>query len=513
MVSPSLIQFRLDFAHGTRSLRMSIIALTSLVSIAIATVQYSTTGHPVAQPQTATPDTRSYSILDYLSAPPISSSILSETGSSSFIPDVRLIKNALSLSTKSVALAPAEVRSTVKAHKPQAQVPISRSAGPTADSLSLSLRNTDVGLTTLSDVSAKWHKSLKDLVKGSVPKATEKASPPVNLTRQGECGYGQVLLSDLKSAWTRAISGFSYTDFIHFVRNQIFATIKAEINEAIYLAHEVSALSRNFTRLTASYLLKGSVSVRALVDDEIRHIFVDKLGFDYHSLSAFNATRVRSAATKQAAQNARSGLNALSSQAAMGARFGKEAIYKARAGLDHLITEAQRLRKGEGDEKEMPLPLKWECRAAHGRGQNKGHPGRWSRRRGNGRTATSPRLARRRSPTETSWRQRFFQAVHNVSLGAAAQSDFGLMRSRRRRLSSGKPTVSCCISIICRFQRSTSAGGGFCVYTISSHRCRFPSNCTVHIVHWYYDHATPIRRNGAWRCYASGRRPTDPLGR
>jgi hypothetical protein len=153
-----------------------------------------------------------------------------------------------------------------------------------------------------------------------------------------------MIISDIKTAWSRALSGFSHSDLIHFIQTQVLDTIKREIQEAIALAAQVLSVSKKATFATGRHLRKAAYQ-------SSKHVSTV-----YGDIKTYGKSVNVTATTQRAydaAHAARSGLGVVSSQAAMTSKKGKEAIYKARAGLDYLIAEARRARGSGGDDNQI----------------------------------------------------------------------------------------------------------------------------------------------------------------
>jgi hypothetical protein len=154
-----------------------------------------------------------------------------------------------------------------------------------------------------------------------------------------------MMIFDIKTAWSRALSGFSHSDLVHFIQTQVLDTIKREIQEAIALAAQVLSLSKNATLATGRHLRKAAYK-------SSKHASTV-----YGNIKTYGRSVNVTATTQRAydaAHAARSGLGVVSSQAAMTSQKGKEAIYKARAGLDYLIAEAKRVRGNGGNDNQKP---------------------------------------------------------------------------------------------------------------------------------------------------------------
>jgi hypothetical protein len=366
---------------------MSIFTLASLLGLVLATVRYSTTPtsdtvtEPIAPPvQTGKP----FSIMDYLPASSSFSNPLfdSAPAPSSIMPDVRLIKNALSLSTKAVPLASdAKVDTQAKVPKVKAGV-----TGEASTSYAVALRNTEAGLMAFVQGST-WPLNRK------VAKKPKPSDTPITSNET----YGQMIISDIKAAWakTRTLSSYSHAEVIHYIRDQILATIQLEIQQALILARYVIQLSKNVTQSASQHLQRGN-----------KHA-IDM----YEHLMAYTTSINVTATTETATNHAKSGMEAVTSKAIMTSQKGKEAIQQARAGLDYLVAEAKRMRGETGETKEKIEPV----RIRSFKDKIKSHRGRlrWGvPDQGKRQIPTQPLLARE---TSMSLKQKLMQALHNVS--------------------------------------------------------------------------------------------------
>jgi len=287
---------------------MSIFTLASLLGLVVATVRYSFAPASSSAPVSAsapesipTPavQVKPFSILDYLP----SSSLMEAP--SSILPDVRLIKNALTLSSK--ALPP-----TIS------NVPPPTSKSKEEGDYAVALPDSDyVLMTFLHNSGSTWRKA-KEMVSPSSPIATPVAEG------SRVYGYGGIMLSDLKAAWSKTISSYSHAEFIHYLRDQIIATIQLEIQQAIILAKYLVGVGRNASRVATPYILTGYNQTVTILD----HL---------KSYSTLNMPT-----TDIAVEAARTGLDSVTSKAAMTSQKGREAIQQARAGLDYLVSEARR---------------------------------------------------------------------------------------------------------------------------------------------------------------------------
>jgi len=223
------------------------------------------------------------------------------------MPDVRLLKNALSLSTK---VSPPIV----------SNVQQQESKGRTGN-YAVALRNSEAGLISFLQNSGSTWQRAKEMVRSSPPPPIITPSPVQSM------GSGQIILSDLKNAWskTKTISTYSHAEFIHYIRNQIIATIQLEIQQAVLLATYLFEVGKNVTRATTPYLCKG----------------VNKTLGMYDKIKTFGGS-INMPTTDLAASAAKAATNSVASKAAMTSQKGKEAIIKARAGLEYLVNEAKR---------------------------------------------------------------------------------------------------------------------------------------------------------------------------
>lgn len=395
-------------ADQIRNLRRSVYTLAGILSIALAAAQYSGSLGPAlvpSAPQTPAPvvvqTQKPFSIFDYIPVPSLSIPSASPEpmyGAKSFVPDVRLIKHALSLSTKSVALAPAEVKSTDKASKSHSHAHTAKSVGPTAHSLSL--RNTDVGLTTLMNVSAMWSRSLR----GALPKSGSTRGSTTATQEDCQCSYRDIIVADIKNVWGHALSSHTYADFLHFVRNQLIETVMLELRATANVAIEILSFGRNVTLAASSH------AYTAL--DHLRNYTASGLT----ALHSYGSTVNTTASTQAAYESARKARSGLESLGAEGTKRSKDAVYQARAGLDHLIAEAKRL---------YGVPTSTEDNDARqvrqdihaGSGKRDRFSRQWHRRHtGHGRSVAAPKLRdRHESAKKGPWSSRFYRSLHDVS--------------------------------------------------------------------------------------------------
>jgi hypothetical protein len=286
-----------------RSLKISILTLASLLGLVLAAVRYSiapsSASSTVTQPLPV-PQVKPFSILDYLP----SSSLMEAP--SSIMPDVRLIKNALTLSTK--ASPP-----TISNVPPPKSKLNSKSTGTFA----VALPDSDYGLMTfLQNSGSTWRKA-KEMVSPSPPIVTAIAEEPR--------GYGQIMLSDLKTAWSKTLSTYSHAEFIHYIRDQVIATILLEIQQAILLAQYLMEVGKNASRIAQPYIHRGVEHAATL----------------YGSMKTYTYS-IHMPTTEIVANVAKSGIDSVTSKAVMTSQKGREAIQQARLGLEYLVSEAKR---------------------------------------------------------------------------------------------------------------------------------------------------------------------------
>jgi len=369
-----------------RSLKMSIFTLASLLGLVMATVRYSFAPASSSAPASAsapesvpTPavQVKPFSILDYLP----SSSLMEAP--SSILPDVRLIKNALTLSSK--ALPP-----TIS------NVPSSNPKSKEAGDYAVALSDSDYGLMTfLQNSGSTWRKA-KEMVSPSSHIITPVAEGPKGY------GYGEIILSDLKAAWSKTVSSYSHAEFIHYIRDQIIATIQLEIQQAIILANYLMEVGKNASRAATPYIHLGYNRTRTM----------------YDQLKSYSALRMPT--TDIAVEAARTGLDSVASKAAMTSQKGREAIQQARAGLDYLVSEARR-RAGassshipDQDQVEVGLDRKSGGKFSSLKNKIRNHRGKAVQ---NPRTAVSighPN-AKEKGERKMSMKEKFMLALHNVS--------------------------------------------------------------------------------------------------
>ena len=417
MVRHPAFQLTLHTLTLHRSLRTSLIALTSIVSIAVATVQYAPISNSASSPEASRPPViqavKPFSILDYLplSVHSIPDPIvtLSSSGAGSYMPDVRLIKNALSLSTKSNAFAPAVVQSTDKLAKPSSQqTNTAKSVGPT--SYSLSLRNSDVALTTIIDASTKWHRSLRNLARGADGHSSKDVIPRSNLT-----GYDSVTRAELRGATYNAVSDGRILDVIYYVHLHFLATLRSEMDEAITFGKTMIGWSVNTTRTTRSRVMAGTSYLR-------RHLStgLHSLAIQAHSLRLVKAEEARAVS-----QKAKAGLDAVSQQASLTHKWGQDRLRQARAGLDYLIAEGQRRRaptqvgtKAENEKSKIPMPLRGGTKArCDGRAKCGKSWSKWDRKQascGGVSIPQPPAEPVQAMGNQMTWTQKAFRAIHDV---------------------------------------------------------------------------------------------------
>jgi hypothetical protein len=297
---------------------------------------------------------------------------------SSIMPDVRLIKNALSLST---------VRPTIKPLKSE---PGSKSVATVAGTYSLALRNSEAGLIAfLQNSGDRWQRA-KEMVRPSPPLPVTTSSP------EGPT-YGQIIYSDLKAAWSKTLSTYSHAEFLHYIRNQIIATIQLEIQQALLLATYFIEVGKNVTRAATPYFQQGLNRTQGM----------------YDSLKTFGGS-INMPTTDIASSAAKAATDSVASKAAMTSQKGREAIQQARQGLEYLIQEAKR-RAGPTS----PEALKEEV----GRGRFSGlknkirnHKGKAVQNPNRGITSKSQmKEMREEKGKKMTMKERFILALHNVS--------------------------------------------------------------------------------------------------
>jgi len=296
---------------------------------------------------------------------------------SSIMPDVRLIKNALSLST---------VRPTIK---PLNTEPVATVAG----SYSVALRNSEAGLIAfLQNSGQRWQRA-KKMVRPST-------SPPITTQSPEGPTYSQIIYSDFRTAWCKALSSYSHADFIHYIRNQIIATIQLEIQQAILLATYLMEVGKNATRAATPYFRNG----------------INRTLGMYDNLKTFGSS-INMPTTDIAASAAKAASDSVASKAAMTSQKGREAIQQARQGLEYLVSEAKR-RAGPNS----PEVSKEESLGRMGRGRFSGlkdrirnHKGRAVQNPDRGTSATSKSQKEKEIGKKMTMRERLMLALHNVS--------------------------------------------------------------------------------------------------
>ena len=365
---------------------MSIFTLASLLGLVMATVRYSfAPASSSASASASTPESiptpavqvKPFSILEYLP----SSSLMEAP--SSILPDVRLIKNALTLSSK--ALPP-----TIS------NVPPPTSKSKEEGDYAVALSDSDYGLMTfLQNSGSTWRKA-KEMVSPSSPIATPVAEG------SRVYGYGGIMLSDLKAAWSKTISSYSHAEFIHYLRDQIIATIQLEIQQAIILAKYLVGVGRNASRVATPYILTGYNQTVTILNH----------------LKSYSALRMPT--TDIAVEAARTGLDSVTSKAAMTSQKGREAIQQARAGLDYLVSEARRRARASSSH----IPDQGQGQV----GLNEKSGGKFSSlknkiRNHRGKAIQNPRKAvsvdhpnvKEKGERKMNMKERFMLALHNVS--------------------------------------------------------------------------------------------------
>lgn len=314
-----------------------------------------------------------FSILDYLPS-------TSLEAPSSIMPDVRLIKNALSLST---------VRPTIK---PLNTEPVATVAG----TYSVALRNSEAGLIAfLQNSGHRWQRA-KEMV---------RPSPPPPFTTQSPEGptYSQILYSDLKAARSKALSSYSHAEFIHYFRDQIIATIQLEIQQAILLATYLMEVGKNATKAATPYFQNG---------------INQTLGM-YDNLKSFGSS-INMPTTDIAASAAKAASDSVASRAAMTSQKGREAIQQARQGLEYLISEAKRRAGPNSPEisNEESLGRGERGRFSGLKSRIRNHKGKAVQNPNKGTSKTSKSHMNSRKEEigrKMTMRERFMLALHNVS--------------------------------------------------------------------------------------------------
>jgi hypothetical protein len=319
-----------------------------------------------------------FSILDYLP----SSSLMEAP--SSIMPDVRLIKNALSLSTKASPPSVSEV-----------QQPPKSELKPRSGNYAVALRNSEAGLMAFLQASEAGWQRARDMVRPSTPVVT----PIEDESR----GYGEMILGDLKTAWSKALSSYSHAEFIHYLRDQIIATIQLEIQQALILATYLMEIGKNATKAAKPYIHRG----------------VEHATILYGHMRLYSPS-IKMPTTDIAASVAKAATDTVTSKAIMTSQKGKEAIRQARLGLQYLVAEAKRR---AGTDIEAPVKVESDVK------QNQGQGGRFSELRNEirthrGKAVQNPRkgmLNPKDKGTEKvtekrmTMRERLLLALHNVS--------------------------------------------------------------------------------------------------
>jgi hypothetical protein len=357
-----------------RSSKISILTLASLLGLVIATVRYSiipSSTSPASPEVIPTNQVKPFSILDYLPS-------TSMEAPSSIMPDVRLIKNALSLST---------VRPTIEPLKPE---PGSKSVATVAETYSLALRNSEAGLIAfLQNSGDRWQRA-KEMVRPSPP-------PVVTDIPEGPT-YSQIIYSDLKAAWSKTLSTYSHAEFLHYIRNQIIAAIQLEIQQALLLATYLIEVGKNVTRAATPYFQQELNRTQGM----------------YDHLKTFSGS-INMPTTDIAASAAKAATDSVTSKAAMTSQKGREAIQQARQGLEYLIQEAKR-RAG-------PTSPEISNEEAKGRGRFSGlmnkirnHKGKAVQNPNRGiKSKSLTKEMREEKGKKMTMRERLMLALHNVS--------------------------------------------------------------------------------------------------
>jgi len=298
---------------------------------------------------------------------------------SSIMPDVRLIKNALSLST---------VRPTTIPPKSELG---SKSVATVAGTYSLALRNSEAGLIAFLQNSGSTWQRAKEMVRPSPP-------PVVTETPEGPT-YGQIFYSDLKTAWSKTLSTYSHAEFIHYIRNQIIATIQMEIQQALLLATYLLEVGKNATRAATPYLQNGYNRTQGM----------------YHNLKLFGGS-INMPTTDIATSAAKAATDSVASKAAMTSQKGREAIQQARQGLEYLIQEAKR-RAGPISQEASKVTLQGERGRFSGlKNKIRNHKGKAVQNPNRGIKSNSHmKEMRGEKGKKMTMRERFMLALHNVS--------------------------------------------------------------------------------------------------
>jgi hypothetical protein len=321
----------------------------------------------------ATNQVKPFSILDYLPS-------TSMEAPSSILPDVRLIKNALSLST---------VRPTIKPLTPE---PGSKSVATVAETYSLALRNSEAGLIAfLQNSGDRWQRA-KEMVRPSPP-------PPIVTEVPEGPTYGQIFYSDLRAAWSRTLSTYSHTEFIHYIRNQIIATIQLEIQQALLLATYLLEVGKNATRAATPYFQQGLNRTQGM----------------YDNIKSFGGS-INMPTTDIAASAAKAATDSVASKAAMTSQKGREAIQQARQGLEYLIQEAKR-RAGPTSQEVSKEEIRGGRERFSGlRNKIRNHKGKAVQNPNMGMKSTSLMTEMREEKgKKMTMRERLMLALHNVS--------------------------------------------------------------------------------------------------
>jgi len=296
------------------------------------------------------------------------------------MPDVRLIKHALSLST---------VRPTTIPPKSE---PGFKSVATVAGTYSLALRNSEAGLIAFLQNSGSTWQRAKEMVRPSSP-------PPVVTEIPEGSTYGQIIYSDFKAAWSKTLSTYSHAEFIHYIRNQIIATIQLEIQQALLLATYVLEVGKNATRAATPYFQQGLNRTLGM----------------YDNIKSFGGS-INMPTTDLAASAAKAATDSVASKAAMTSQKGREAIQQARQGLEYLIQEAKR-RAGPTSPEASKVTLQGERGRFSGlKNKIRNHKGKAVQNPNRGiKSKSQMKEMREEKGKKMTMRERFMLALHNVS--------------------------------------------------------------------------------------------------
>lgn len=414
---------------------MSVVALASvLLSLAL----YRPSGPLVLPDQMevttiAVPPAsgKPFSIWDHLPLSSMAEVISAEPSASTRLADLNLIRNALSLSTRSVAISPADPVTTSQHNKAPSRVDdvIKPNGGSTA-CCSLSIRNSDVALTPVVNPSV-WQKTLNMM---------RNASQPIKNATSAEeckCSFKDIVFSDIKSAWSYTLSTFSHADLIHFIHQQVQQAILKEFHGLCVVANEIRRTAAELSKVAADHasnMTQYAVGHARAGISYAQH----RLPLLFHSLRLHNPRlRVRmppvvlnANAARQAAGQAKRGLDTIvhitEETAHQAQEKGAESLKRARRGLDRLVTEAKQLKENKSRQPEaehMTVRLE-KVRVRRGRGGERRYGGSWMRKghghdeskadgkdgQGQKRGADIPPR-----PVEPSRRRKLLDMVHHVS--------------------------------------------------------------------------------------------------